>query len=383
MLSAPAACPLLSPDRAAALLERARELRSGREGPGRFWKTNLDALGLDALEAAPYTLPRLSGAPAGSIVCDVATALSDYPHLVQSALGRAVDLQKSKFAATAAARCNSGAFVFVPAGLSAGETIEILYRDQEAALFTYTLIVLERGAGASVTERWAGERAGAVVCGVTEILAGESSHIEHVAVQSLAPDARAIWSRAAKTSKDASLTWCAADLGGMLAVTGIDSIIEAPGGDVHVNALFFPTEQQHVDVISSVDHRAGGSRSETLVKSAAAGAGQGRFLGNIRIAQDAQGTHASLRDDALLLSKQSHIDSVPALEIAANDVKAYHGATVGAIDDEQIFYMTSRGLNRSEAERMIALGFFEPVIERFPGAALRDELRTVLQGRLR
>ncbi len=81
----------------------------------------------------------------------------------------------------------------------------------------------------------------------------------------------------------------------------------------------------------------------------------------------------------MLLSKDAHIDSIPALEIAANDVKAYHGATVGALDEDGLFYMTSRGIERAAAERMIALGFFEPAVDRFPTEALRDELRAVLE----
>jgi len=155
-----------------------------------------------------------------------------------------------------------------------------------------------------------------------------------------------------------------------------------PGVDAKIATLFFPTGSQHVDVVSNVDHRTGDATSETLVKSAAAGRGQGRYLGNIRIAAHAQHSDASLRDDALLLSKTAHIDSVPALEIAANDVKAYHGATVGALDDESIFYMTTRGIEREAAERMIALGFFEPAIDRFPTEALREELRAALQAKV-
>ena len=109
--------------------------------------------------------------------------------------------------------------------------------------------------------------------------------------------------------------------------------------------------------------------------------GQARFLGNIRIAPHAQGSDARLRDDALLLSPTAHVDSVPALEIGANDVKAYHGATVGAMDAEQIFYMESRGIAPNAAERMIALGFFEPAVDRFP-AQLREEIRTALELKL-
>ncbi|MBV8723818.1 MAG: SufD family Fe-S cluster assembly protein, partial [Candidatus Eremiobacteraeota bacterium] len=122
--------------------------------------------------------------------------------------------------------------------------------------------------------------------------------------------------------------------------------------------------------------------SETLVKSAARGRGQARFLGNIRIAPNAQGSDARLRDDALLLSATAHVDSVPALEIGANDVKAYHGATVGALDEEQIFYLETRGIERTAAERTIALGFFEPAIDRFPTDALREALRAALQAKV-
>jgi Fe-S cluster assembly protein SufD len=158
--------------------------------------------------------------------------------------------------------------------------------------------------------------------------------------------------------------------------------VNHPGVDAQINGLFFPRDDQHIDLVSTVDHNVGASQSETMVKSAAIGHGQARYLGNIRIAANAQATESSLRDDALLLSPRAHIDSVPALEIAANDVKAYHGATVGALDDEQIFYMTSRGISRQDAEKMIALGFFEPVIDRFPTNALRERLRAALEAKV-
>ena len=118
------------------------------------------------------------------------------------------------------------------------------------------------------------------------------------------------------------------------------------------------------------------------MKSAAVDSGQARYLGNIRIAVGAQGSDASLRDDALLLSEKAHVDSVPALEIGANEVKAFHGATVGALDAEQIFYMLTRGIERSAAERMIALGFFEPAIARFPTEALRERIHGALAAKL-
>ena len=110
--------------------------------------------------------------------------------------------------------------------------------------------------------------------------------------------------------------------------------------------------------------------------------GRGRYFGNIRIAAQAHGSEASLRDDTLLIGKDAKIDAIPALEIAANDVKAFHGATVGAIDEEHIFYLMSRGIERDAAEKLIALGFFEPAVSRFPGEGLRAELRALLEEKL-
>jgi len=133
--------------------------------------------------------------------------------------------------------------------------------------------------------------------------------------------------------------------------------------------------------ISAATSGAAGN-SDTAVRSAANDRGQGRYVGDIVIRPRAHGSDASLRDDALLLSAHAHIDTVPALEIAANDVKAFHGATVGSLDEDALFYVLSRGIPKNEALRMITLGFFEPVITRFPGEALRDEIRTALDAKI-
>jgi len=243
--------------------------------------------------------------------------------------------------------------------------------------------VVHVGAGSRVTliERLAVEP-GASVEGSTEIVTGEGADVTYAAAQFAPNDARVTFTRAARPGKDARVTWAIAELGAAHAQSEIGVTIEHRGADAQIATLFFPTGTQHVDIVSTIDHRVGDATSDTLVKSAAAGRGKGKYLGNIRIAKDAQHSNASLRDDALLLSETAHIESVPALEIAANDVKAYHGATVGALDAESIFYMTSRGIDRAQAERMIALGFFEPAIDRFPTEALREELRAALEAKI-
>lgn len=373
---------IIDTERRKALLARSFELRSGREKPNRFWKIDLDAIDFSQLNVAPSRSPRMIAPKArGVIACDLGKAFAEHSEIVSRAFGTAVRPGEQKYSTLAAALTNAGAFVYVPADVAVDDAIEIEYDTAGGALFPYTLIVLERGAQATIIERMSNS-AGAFVCGIAEIVTAESAHVTYACEQTLPDDAQIFMSRVAKPGKDATVVWSVADIGAALAVSTIDVVVDNPGIDAQINSLFFPRADQHVDLISTVEHNIGESQSQTLVKSAATGRGQARYLGNIRIAPHAQGTESALRDDALLLSKRAHIDSVPALEIAANDVKAYHGATVGALDEEQIFYMTSRGITRDDAEKMIALGFFEPVVERFPTEALRQRLRDALQSKV-
>lgn len=363
------------------LLDASFGMRSGRERPGTFWKIDLDAIDFSGAAPAGWTSPQITATRSGGLIaCDLAVAAREHGELFKRYFGSVRAAVETKFGALAAALCNSGAFVYVPADQAPSDPIEIAYTSAGIALFPYTLIVLERGAQCTVTERLEG--GGPIVAGVTEIVASENSSLTFASEQNAAPDAQVFSTRVAAPGKDASVTLCVAELGAALAVGSVDVIVDAPGADAYLNAFFFPRENQHVDLVSTIRHDVGESQSQTLIKSAATGRGQARFLGNIRIAPHAQGSEASLRDDALLLSPRAHIDSVPALEIGANDVKAFHGATIGALDESLIFYMESRGIARDAAERMIALGFFEPVVERFPTTALRDRLRAALEAKI-
>ena len=365
-----------------ASYERFLSTPSGREKPGRYWKIDLDELPFDdASIAAGGGEVTFGNVPPRVTVTDLSTARRDHLGAFERVFAT-TRAQRTRFGALAAAFAQLGAFVHVPAGISVDEPILITYRvPAGATVFPYTLVLLEDGARATVIERI--ESGGdALLCGVCEIVSGSHADLTYVAPHRLEPGDRAIFTRCALPGRDARMTWALADLGGMLSVNDVDVTLERSGAHADVVSIFFPGGDEHVDVVSTIDHRAGDASSETLVKSAANGRGQAHFLGNIRIEPHAQGSNAALRDDALLLSKRAHIDSIPALEIAANDVKAFHGATVGALDADQIFYMESRGIAPTDAERMIALGFFEPAIARFPTEALREELRAALRAKL-
>lgn len=357
--------------------------RSGREKSGRYWRIDLESIVPSSdFDSAATGAVHIENTNARAIACDLTTAARDHADLLARAFG-ATSVSTTKFGALATAFAQLGAFVYLPQDVASDVPIAIVYDvPRGATAFPYTVVLAERGARGTIVERCRGGEGGASVFGATEIVTGENSDVVFTGVQELDESARIFQTRMAVPGKDARITWAAAELGAALTVSDVSVSIVHHGVEAHTTALFFPHAGQHVDMISSVDHQVGDTTSETIVKSAAADNGQARYLGNIRIAPLAQGSNASLRDDALLLSDKAHIDSVPALEIGANDVKAYHGATVGALDADQIFYMQSRGIERNAAERMIALGFFEPAIERFPTNALREELRAALQAKL-
>jgi Fe-S cluster assembly protein SufD len=372
---------LLSPQERGAALEAFATTRTGREKTSQYWKIDLETLVPNASSGGAAGTVTIESASSRAIAVDLQTATREHATLLNRAFRRVIEA-RHKFAHLALANASLGAFIYIPADCALDEPIVVRYSaSDDEAIFPYTVVLAERGARATIIERLElGSRA--LACGVAEIVTEESADVTYASAQFAPQDARVLFTRVARPGRDARVAWASAELGASLSVTDVGITIEQPGVDAKIATLFFPTGAQHVDIVSSVDHRTGDATSETLVKSAASGRGQGRYLGNIRIAAHAQHSDASLRDDALLLSKTAHIDSIPALEIAANDVKAYHGATVGALDDDSIFYMTSRGIDREAAERMIALGFFEPAIDRFPTESLRDELRAALQAKV-
>jgi Fe-S cluster assembly protein SufD len=343
-----------------------------------------NAGGLVHLGATLLEAPGPTAADPRVIVSSLADALRDHPELLAPVLHEIVDPHADRFAALTTAFQNCGAFVYVPDGVVVEAPIQLLFVNgeaQAAAVFPHVAIVLGAGARATVIERHAGEGDG-FVCGIVEAQVGAGASLDVVTIQQADPEARIFASRGARCERDATMRWHLAELGGGLARSVVTTALAGEGASGEAAALFFTGAMQHVDLTLHTDHRVGQTTSNVVVRSAATDRGQGRFFGNIAIRKQAHGSDASLHDDALLLSKAAHIDSVPALEIAANDVKAFHGATVGSVDDEQLFYARSRGITRADALRMIALGFFEPVVSRFPGERLRDEIRTALDAKI-
>jgi Fe-S cluster assembly protein SufD len=356
---------------------------------GRGWKHDLEKLDLSAI--TPYsdgadeatTLPASGAALAAGVTIErFSLARERHRASFERAFGTAVDTRDDKFASLALAFARDGVFIDVPPGVALDEPLEIDYHAGPAALFPYTLVSLGAGARATVVERTRSSGDASLVCGIVELVLADRADLTYIVDQRADEATRLIVTRRAVLGTDARLNALCAELGGNHVVSRLRALERAPGARVETVVFFFSAGKQHVDIETETIHAAGNTQSQTIVRSAGTDRGQGRYFGNIKILANAHGADASLRDDALLLSEGAHIDSVPALEIAANDVRAFHGATVGAISEEELFYAQTRGIPRAEAERMIALGFFEPAVSRFPGEPLREQLRLALENKL-
>jgi Fe-S cluster assembly protein SufD len=347
--------------------------------PSHAWKHDLRKLDLAHITFGPPNVSSVSATPTPRIIItDFATARRE--HAAHFAAAFTATLRDGdKYGQLARAFHSGGLFIDVPAGVAIDEPIDVSLAASGTDAFPY--IVIHAGAGARVTfiERAHGS---GIVCGLTEIVAAERAQVTYTVLQEYADDARTIMTRRAAIGADATVDWAFGELGAALCVEDVLSSEIGSGASSEMTALFFATGDQHVDLRTEVAHEVGSTRSNTVVRSVATDHGQARHFGNIRIAARAHGSDAALHDDTLLLSKTAHVDAIPALEIAANDVKAFHGATVGAVDEEHLFYIMSRGIDRRAAEQLVTLGFFEPAITRFPLDATREHLRTVLAAKV-
>ncbi len=353
---------------------------------GRGWKRDPAKFDFSVIRPeiarATFSLGAAEAQRHGIVVMSLDDAFVHHADRVQARLGTSADLLTDKFAALAVAYARGGAHVYVPEGVRLDEPIRITYAGGAGSIFPYTLIVAGARAEFRVIQEFEEVADGQICCGIAEVIAGDASRVGLVSVQTESSGGMSFAFDGVRFGEGAEVNVGLAEIGSVYTRTRLVANLTGRGSTLELTALFFANGDQHADLSTSIVHAAGATTSHTIVRSAGIGKGQGRYVGDIKILPDAHGADASLRDDALLLSKDAHVDSVPALEIAANDVKAYHGATVGSISEEELFYTQTRGIERTDAERMIALGFFEPALARLPSEELRSRLRTALEAKL-
>jgi Fe-S cluster assembly protein SufD len=347
----------------------------------------------------------------GVILCDMNTALREYPDRVrQYFMTRAVTLAENryarhvdaqgvvehhgysdtigdlKFASLHGAFWRGGTFLYVPRNVVIDEPLNTLafYDAPNVAIFSHSLIVLEAGASAKVIEDFgsAANEAQRFGARAVELILQPNAALQYFNLQDWAHNVWDFSSQTAIIDRDARLTWLAGMLGSAVTKAFLDSRIEGPGADVRMLGFFFGDGTQHFDQHTFQNHIVGQGKSDLLYKGALKDKAYSAFRGLIRINPGAQRSDAYQQNRNLLLSGAAHADSIPELEIEANDVRCTHGATVGPLEEEAVFYLMARGIPRPEAERLITEGFFDELIAKIPLEVVQERLFRVIRQKI-
>jgi Fe-S cluster assembly protein SufD len=321
----------------------------------------------------------------GLIFTDLATAAREHPDLVASHLGQVVRPGDGFFAAMNGAFWRNGIFLYVPRDLEVPLPLRAVIGLRELPTdISRILIVVEPGAQVTfIDERLAEDGVGAAFhSGTVEIHLKENACLTYIAPQNWG---RHMWNfthERAFVDRDSTLDWVVVGMGGGVIKTFLEVALIGRGSTAYMSGVFFLDGQQHADYDTEQDHIAPYTKSDLLYKVALKDRARSVWQGMIRAHPGAQKTDAYQANRNLILSPHARADSIPGLEIMANDLRCTHGATVGQINEEELFYLMSRGLSRTVATRLIVEGFFAPVLDRIPVADVRRQADHIIHRKL-
>lgn len=332
------------------------------------------------LDGRPATAQAGNGTlPAGVIFADLANAVREQPGLLREALSDAAADDPHRFQALHGALWSGGTFLYVPRGVEVALPFvaQTWLRAEGAAVFPSTLVVADEGSAVTLFELQASVPSGprTLACGRVELVVRAGAQCRYVLVQEWGPPMWEVGSRIrARLDRDATLHSLVVVLGGGLAKVDVESHLRGPGASAEMLGMYFGAGGQHIDIQTLQEHQAPSTSSDLLYKGAVKDAARGVFAGLIRVSPGAQKTNAFQANRNLILSPRARSDSIPKLEIMANDLRCTHGSATSRLDEEQIFYLMSRGLSRRQATFMIVEGFFADIFDRIPSERLRAYL---------
>jgi len=322
----------------------------------------------------------------GVILMELAQAAREHPELVRAHLGAELPPEAGKFHALSAAAWSAGIFLYVPRGVRIDDPVRVgRWIDRGGiAVFPRTLILADEGSHLAYVEEFASPdlRTPSLSLGGVEIVARDGAHVQYVAVQRWGRGVRHLAMQKTIARRDADLDTLVVNLGGTVARVELAASLEGPGARSDMLGLYFADADQHFDHETWQDHVAPSASSDLLYKGALLDRSRAVFRGIIKVFPGAQRTDAYQKNRNLLLSPEAEATSLPNLEIEADDVRCSHGATVGQLDREELFYLMSRGLTREQAERLVIHGFFGEVLSRLPLPEVAEELREAIGAEL-
>jgi len=322
-------------------------------------------------------------AAAGVVFTDLETAEREYPLLLERILGKVVRPDEGKFGALAAALARQGIFVYIPPGVEIQQPLHSLFWGPgiNLAYLSHILVLVDRGASLTYVHESASptEAEGQTMhAGLVEIMVESGANLRFVELQSWGEHVWNFTHERARVARDANLDWIFGALGSHLTKNFSDLDLTGQGATGRMSGFYFTDGDQHLDLDTQQNHLAPHTTSDLLYKGALRDRSRSVWQGMIYVAPGAQKTDGYQANRNLVLSENARSDSIPGLEILADDVRCTHGATVGKIDADQVFYLRSRGIPYHEAERLIVEGFFDPIMQRIPFEGVRTRFQAAI-----
>jgi Fe-S cluster assembly protein SufD len=332
------------------------------------------------------TAPAADLVKTGLVVMTLEEAATKYADLVQKHfMAQETKLGSAKYAALHRSGPVNGVFIRVPANLEVALPIEIFHwvEGENSAVFPHTLIVCERHSKATVVDCFrSADDAPALACGVNDLVVEDGAKLNYVAVQQWSLGTTAFHLNSTTVGRDATCLGMQVNLGGRFVRGESYSRMVAEGARSDMLSVNIASGEQMIDQRTFQDHAQPRATSDLLYQNALTGKGRTIFSGVIRVEPGAHQTDAYQKVRNIVLSDEAEANSMPGLEIEADDVRCTHGATTSQVDDRELFYLLARGIRPETAQQLLVMGFFNTVLDRLPDEKLRGHIENLVEKRL-
>jgi Fe-S cluster assembly protein SufD len=333
-----------------------------------------------------HFIPELSSLdtlPSGVIVASLASELKKNSAALEPHLGRYLNIERDPFCALNTAFIEDGACIHIAKGVVLEAPIHLLYvsasNDFPAVSYPRNLIVVEESAQATVVEDYVSMGGKAALCNTaTELIAADNAVVAHYMIEREDAEAFNVSTLRIQQGRSADVSSHSVLMGGALVRNNVHPVLTGEGGECLINGLFVGGDRQHLDNYMLVEHASPHCGSRQFYNGILSGHAHGVFHGRIIVHKDAQKTDAKQTNRNLLLSDTAQIDTKPQLEIYADDVKCTHGATIGQIEEDALFYLRSRGIDEASARRLLLMAFANECLDRMKEGPARAYVETLI-----
>ena len=323
----------------------------------------------------------------GVVFTDLKTAEQKHPELLAKIIGKTVNVEEGKFSALAGAFAQNGVLLYVPKGAVVGAPLHSVLWGPGANLAhaSHILVLVDEGASVTYVHESASPddmASNSMHAGIVEIQVMQNASMKFVELQSWG---RHVWNfshERARVERDGNLDWIFGAIGSRLTKNFSELDLAGEGAQGRMSGFYFTDGTQHLDHDTQQNHLAPHTTSDLLFKGALKGKSRSVWQGMIYVAPGAQKTDGYQANRNLVLSDGARADSIPGLEILADDVRCTHGATVGKLEQEPLFYLKSRGIPQAEAEKIVVEGFFDPIFQRIPFEGVRERFQEYIANKM-